>query len=127
MWSCFKAQVLSFTLDYFVITKTIVLFHKIFKLHSSENVDPQILRKELIGGVLQNCMHILIFICTSTVTERLPIDIKLRLWRSCCIYYKLLMQLGYISVLLLYTDMLRSNPAGFIRITNPAFVCREHT
>ena len=94
-----KAQVLNFTLDYFVITETIVLFHKMFKLYSSENVDPKILRKMLIGGLLQRCMHILIVSCISIITKGLFIGVKLRLCRSCCIYYKLLMQLGYISVL----------------------------
>lgn len=53
----------------------------------------------LTGGLLQSCMRILIVICISTVTKGLLLGVKLGLCLSCCIYYKLLTQLGYISVL----------------------------
>lgn len=64
-------------------------------------------------------MYILIGIGVSTVTKRLLIGVNLRLWRSYCMCYKAVMQLGCIPVPL-YTDKLfRSNSADFIHITTP--------
>lgn len=95
-----------------------------FKLYSSENMDPKMLRKMLTGGLLQSCMHILIIICISTITKGLLVGVKLRLCGSFCIYYKLLMQLAWISVLCyILICFFGSNHADFIHIASTAFVC----